>query len=353
MTTPFTSEDMMKRGIFSSIIGLRINKTTTAKSQQPAHNPWQEFDESQQPCSTWRLQQQDQLRIAKQSEQSVQSPHQQRTLSHQLENTFLASPQQDRVVVTSPNDIFQEILCECAPFEQFPSNPESVQRAFSPPDPWFTSNEFDLHQNFVQPQPFLPQQNTMTNHCQSTDQLVCPNCLHSVTPVPFSTIQRSVNPARLPVNEMAMENKGSDLQFNQQWRVEQLDTLSNPIEVTQQIPKLADNPHQQLKALLGNGNMSIEELVKVIVSTVKDSGILRSSSVPVASPTSNESPEEILRRKRQQNNEAAARYRRRQKEAKMTENNEIEILTERNRELRDQIYDIQKEMSQIRNLINK
>lgn len=59
---------------------------------QPVSNPWQDFDESQ-PCSTWQLQ-------------------------RKLEKTFLASPAEQLNVATSPNDIFQEIVCECAPMEQ-------------------------------------------------------------------------------------------------------------------------------------------------------------------------------------------------------------------------------------------
>lgn len=53
-----------------------------------------------------------------------------------------------------------------------------------------------------------------------------------------------------------------------------------------------------------------------------------------------------------QNNEAAARYRRRQKEAKLCKYDEVELLTERNQELRVQIAEIQTEMQRIKHLIN-
>jgi hypothetical protein len=54
-----------------------------------------------------------------------------------------------------------------------------------------------------------------------------------------------------------------------------------------------------LKQIFNSGNLSIEEFVKMIASTIKDSGLLKGSDTPM-SPMSNESPEEILRRKRQQ-----------------------------------------------------
>lgn len=53
---------------------------------------------------------------------------------------------------------------------------------------------------------------------------------------------------------------------------------------------------QQLGNLFSNGNLSIEEFVKLVASTIKDTGFLRSSD----GDGSSESPEEILRRRRQQ-----------------------------------------------------
>jgi hypothetical protein len=127
------------------------------------------------------------------------------------------------------------------------------------------------------------------------------------------------------------------------WQIEQLE--SDFIDRSPQPPKSVN----QCRDL--PGNISFEELIKAVVSAVKDSGIIKSTTNP-ATPILNESPEEVLRRKRQQNNEAAARYRRRQKEAKMTKGEEVEHLTERNHELRIQIDEIRKEMNKMRSLIN-
>lgn len=94
------------------------------------HNPWQQpaFNEDQ-PCSTWRLREHDQQQQAIQA--NPPNVQQTRSLSQQLENTFLASPVEQPHLVTSPHDIFQEILCECAPMEQFQTANEMSQQQVS------------------------------------------------------------------------------------------------------------------------------------------------------------------------------------------------------------------------------
>lgn len=131
------------------------------------------------------------------------------------------------------------------------------------------------------------------------------------------------------------------------WQIEQLES-ADFVDRISQVPNNVNN-HQVRDSVNVGANISFEELIKAVVSAVKDSGILKAATPTV--PNVNESPEETLRRKRQQNNEAAARYRRRQKEAKMTKGEEVEQLTERNHELRIQIDEIRREMNKMRNLI--
>ena len=98
-----------------------------------------------------------------------------------------------------------------------------------------------------------------------------------------------------------------------------------------------------LANLIGNGTgVSIEELVKMVVSAVKDSGVLNKNMGK--NNTNEETPEMILQRKRQQNNDAAARYRKRQREARMIAEDEMEVLLAKNSLLKREIELVQKEI---------
>lgn len=88
-------------------------------------------------------------------------------------------------------------------------------------------------------------------------------------------------------------------------------------------------------------NITIENLVRLIVTVVKESGILDGNG------TGNK-PEDILKRKRLQNNEAAARYRRRQKELKEEAELELTILTNKNNVLKEEIKRMQAEIDQLK-----
>ncbi|KAI6221952.1 BZIP domain-containing protein [Aphelenchoides fujianensis] len=181
--------------------------------------------------------------------------------------------------------------------------------------------------------------------CQR-EPLVCPNCMHTITPVPLSVALEQRG--KVPQSPDYAEERKVGGRKREETPVyppaRQQEAMSLPLPA-------ALNEHQsQIRALLGAGGVSLEELVKLIVSQVKDTVRQPTSPAPVLSPLSNAglSPAEILQRKRQQNNEAAARYRKRQKEAKMSKQEEMEHLSERNRELRAQIHGIQSEMQQIR-----
>uniref|UniRef100_A0A0R3PU65 BZIP domain-containing protein n=1 Tax=Angiostrongylus costaricensis TaxID=334426 RepID=A0A0R3PU65_ANGCS len=92
----------------------------------------------------------------------------------------------------------------------------------------------------------------------------------------------------------------------------------------------------------GVNAISVEELVKLVVSAMKNSGL---------SEVEKESPEEILRRKRQQNNKAAARYRKRQREARNMAEGELEQLLQRNESLRQTIEHMQMEIAELKSAV--
>uniref|UniRef100_A0A0N4WAD0 BZIP domain-containing protein n=1 Tax=Haemonchus placei TaxID=6290 RepID=A0A0N4WAD0_HAEPC len=89
-------------------------------------------------------------------------------------------------------------------------------------------------------------------------------------------------------------------------------------------------------------SISVEEIVKLVVSAMKNSGLAEAEK---------ESPEEILRRKRQQNNEAAARYRKRQREAKNLAEGELEQLIRRNENLRQTVERMQTEIAELKRAV--
>lgn len=90
--------------------------------------------------------------------------------------------------------------------------------------------------------------------------------------------------------------------------------------------------------------MSIEDIVKLVVVALKDSQIEEQRE-------EEESPEEILRRKRIQNNLAAARYRKRQREARESAEQELGDLTKRNDELREQVSNMEREISMLKQAV--
>ncbi|VDL84488.1 unnamed protein product [Nippostrongylus brasiliensis] len=88
--------------------------------------------------------------------------------------------------------------------------------------------------------------------------------------------------------------------------------------------------------------ISIEEIVKMVVSAMKNSGLTE---------VEKESPEEILRRKRQQNNQAAARYRKRQREARNLAEDELEQLLRRNDDLRQTVERMRLEIDELKRAV--
>lgn len=127
-----------------------------------------------------------------------------------------------------------------------------------------------------------------------------------------------------------------------------------PVTPLEDIPGLFSEPLPE--AMLGSqplllhpikredsvGTVSIEEIVRLVVSAMKNSGLAEAVQ---------ESPEEVLRRKRQQNNEAAARYRKRQREARNIAEGELEQLLRRNEDLRHTVERMQQEIADLKQAV--
>jgi len=306
MTAPFSGEDLVKRSLFSSFLNFKI-KTPRFQQQQvetPASYSSSSLQlDNQQPCSSRSILQPQsvyecpQQRTSNEEENFCNSSAGDTALSEQMADCLmLASPAQAQLFssvkpnyqVSSPQDIYREIVCECQPLE-------GQQQQFGD----FTQyNNHQLAQLSNVPTYPPPQYQAL----QSPPE-VCPNCHHHTS---FTHPQQQYHPQ-----------------------------LSIPLE-----------PHQEQKlhGLIGGGGVSLEELVKIVVAAVKDvSGINRNKEMGPE-----EAPEEILRRKRQQNNEAAARYRKRQREAKIITEDEIDMLNRRNAELRREIEVVQLEISSLK-----
>ncbi|CAD5218979.1 unnamed protein product [Bursaphelenchus okinawaensis] len=270
MTSRFNGEDLVKRSLFVSLIGLKKKNKDEAAKKEPS-NPWSnfnvnDFNESTDPCSTSTLLSHDIQPVDQLAEN---------LLTDQMQDVLLTSPPPDTPNVASPLDIYHEIVNECANFEQQPIPPYYDKQvdmlAWTPELP---------------PHPMTPTTNYPPPCYTATPEpVMCPNCHYISNPIPVSQSQQY-----------------------------------NGITI----------PHTV------NG-ISIEELVKMIISKVKNSP-----------EEVKETPEETLKRKRQQNNEAAARYRKRQREEKGTKSGEYDELFEKNKLLKIQIGQIQKEMSSLR-----
>uniref|UniRef100_A0A914W8K1 BZIP domain-containing protein n=1 Tax=Plectus sambesii TaxID=2011161 RepID=A0A914W8K1_9BILA len=101
----------------------------------------------------------------------------------------------------------------------------------------------------------------------------------------------------------------------------------------------------------GGATVSIEDFVKLVVTAVRESGVLGGMPQKAVDGNANdlsESPELILQRKRQQNNEAAARYRKRQRHAKEVADGELQELEEKNKELKDTVEKMQEEIDRLK-----
>uniref|UniRef100_A0AC34GQP7 Uncharacterized protein n=1 Tax=Panagrolaimus sp. ES5 TaxID=591445 RepID=A0AC34GQP7_9BILA len=136
MAAPFSGEEFYaKRSFFSSLLGLKFGKQTKTNAPVPSQHhqqipPPQQYVGSDEPCSSRTILTQS---IPHQPIQNTTNPYllsdgdfegRDRSLSDQLADTLLltshhASPEpQQQQSLLSPHDIYKEIVCECAHFEQ-------------------------------------------------------------------------------------------------------------------------------------------------------------------------------------------------------------------------------------------
>uniref|UniRef100_A0A0N5AZT9 BZIP domain-containing protein n=1 Tax=Syphacia muris TaxID=451379 RepID=A0A0N5AZT9_9BILA len=123
---------------------------------------------------------------------------------------------------------------------------------------------------------------------------------------------------------------------------EKFEKKEKRIEPLQMNQNAMQNP-QHVQPVIGTRSLDEEttnEMIKLIVGTVM--------KTLYGSKQGLESPEEILRKKRLQNNEAAARYRKRQKELREETEIEVRILENKNRQLREQVENMQREIDRLK-----
>uniref|UniRef100_A0AC34QT46 BZIP domain-containing protein n=1 Tax=Panagrolaimus sp. JU765 TaxID=591449 RepID=A0AC34QT46_9BILA len=292
MSTPFNGEEMYaKRSFLTSLWGLKIGKSSKNAGHPPVPPPPppNQYIPNDQPCSSKSLFSQPVENPISQAQQfheqyrlsSGDYHGRERSLSEQLADTLLLASPEPPQQILSPHDIYKEIVCECAHFEH--------------------SEHHEHHQHIEQQQQIIDPNmypSTVPNQTQYYDPY------NQSMPMPYQMETRSTAQSPCPHCHSNIE------------------------------PQKRPNAFEELAS-----RSTLEDLVKLVVAAVKDAGMLGKGD------KKQESPEEILRRKRQQNNEAAARYRKRQREAKMLANNELEILTSRNVELKQELTLLQEEIN--------
>jgi hypothetical protein len=347
MAAPFSGEEFFaKRSIFSSLFGLKFGKqqTKTNASVPSQHHlqqippPPQQYVGVDQPCSSRTVLTQPishQNTIPIQNHPNSYSFHDEdfegrvRSLSDQLADTLLltshhASPEPQQQSILSPHDIYKEIVCECAHFDQQACQPHHQHphqhqqmhgHNYYNPEP-------QTMQASMLPQPLPPPQQQQQHHHQQQQQQQTQNIptYYQYSP---SQIQYPIIP----------EQTNSPTYYYNCQNCQHGNTMDNETRIKATVIEELAN------------KTSLEDLVKLVVAAVKDAGVLGKSD------KKQESPEEILRRKRQQNNEAAARYRKRQREAKMNAGNELEKLTTRNIELKEELTSLQNQINNLKSCI--
>ncbi|KAI1726574.1 basic region leucine zipper domain-containing protein [Ditylenchus destructor] len=373
MAAPFSGEDLVKRSILSSILGLKVK--TPKFQQQPGtsrDNQWASGASHDQPCSSKSILRVDTSRnvavnnhknSVTQTPENANAPQnynltefecREQSLSEQLaDGLFLASPQTqfahesysnpspDHIYQQSPQDIFREIVCECehlelqtpreqnyqhfnydstdmAKFDQMTSTNSPAFNPIKETSSHITHgqmyNSSESHPQMRTEPQFINQPNF-----HPTGPTICMHCHHTIPP-------------RIASNLPVMRQPSQYNQVNNQ----QI-SIGQHEDIESLIPTVTSLYEQQKGAQLGH--ISLEEFIKMVVLAVKEAGGIGKNSK--GKP---ETPEEILQRKRQQNNEAAARYRKRQREAKVQEESETQALLRRNSLLKYEIEEIQKQI---------
>uniref|UniRef100_A0A915DXC1 BZIP domain-containing protein n=1 Tax=Ditylenchus dipsaci TaxID=166011 RepID=A0A915DXC1_9BILA len=349
MAAPFSGEDLIKRSILSSILGLKIKaprfnyqpEACASSSRTPYPRPVN-YD---QPCSSKTILNQSEVVVEQEGgcvypdSQHHQTNHYinyeefqggDQTLSEQLaEGLFwlhrkLSSHPNLRLILDLLLKIFTRRLCVSVNTLNSKLNQRQYLRMH-------TSIAVFEHDHLavlpVVASQELQQRSTDYSNSSSTllnlvneiplprpTQNICVQCHHAIAPKMLYRIESAATQDQL---------------------AEQQEDAQKIVE-----PQLVAFEHLKEASI---GPVSLEEFVKMVVLAVKEAGGLSKSTKERI-----ETPEEILQRKRLQNNEAAARYRRRQKEARLAGENEITGLIDRNKELREEIQEMQKQIDIIK-----
>lgn len=308
MQPSYDADDFMRRGFFGSLIGFR--KRSSSKSEPPLPPKFIPAP-PQQPASSTHFQS---------SSTSIPAP------VHHL------SVPQNR----TEYDIYREIVSEA----------EYIERS-SPATPDFSCPTTPQPSNYYTPLP-LPQPHPLFDHSLLMPQPPQPEMMHH--PSQYHMVMSPIAPHPIPVDTNGVPlgtqcpmapPPYSSFATQSSSGMQQIPPLSQmqsiPFDVKREI-------QEHLVLQNGKQQMSIEDIVKLVVVALKDSQIEEGKE-------EDESPEEILRRKRIQNNLAAARYRKRQREARESAEQELGDLTKRNDELREQVSRMEREINQLKQAV--
>uniref|UniRef100_A0A1I7TPI6 BZIP domain-containing protein n=1 Tax=Caenorhabditis tropicalis TaxID=1561998 RepID=A0A1I7TPI6_9PELO len=310
MQPSYDADDFMRRGFFGSLIGFR------KRSSKPPLPP--KFSATVPPQPT-------------------------PSSTHFQSSSSTAPPPVHHLTVPQNRteyDIYQEIVSEAEYIERSsPTTPDFSCPTTPQPPNYYTPlplpqyhQQFD-HRSLLMPQP--PPQPEMMHHPSQYHMVMSPIAPHPI-PVDTNGIPLGTQcPMAPPPYSSFAPQSSSGIQLQQPQIIPQIQNI--PFDVKREI-------QEHLVLQNGKQQMSIEDIVKLVVVALKDSQIEETRE-------EEETPEEILRRKRIQNNLAAARYRKRQREARESAEQELGDLTKRNDELREQVSRMEREISQLKEAV--
>lgn len=315
MQPSYDADDFMRRGFFGSLIGF-TRKRSSSKPEPPPLPPKFSSAAPQQPTSSSSS-----SHFQSSSSSSVPAP-----VHH------LTVPQN-----RTEYDIYREIVSEA----------EYIERS-SPTTPDFSCPTTPQPPNYYSPLPLPPQHPLFDQNLLMPQVPPQPEIMDY--PSQYHMVMSPIAPHPIPVDTNGVP-LGTQCPMAPPPYSSFAPQSSSGIPQQQILPQMANIPFDvkreiQEHLVLQNGKqqMSIEDIVKLVVVALKDSQIEEGRE-------EEETPEEILRRKRIQNNLAAARYRKRQREIRESAEQELGDLTKRNDELREQVSRMEREISQLKQAV--
>ncbi|KAI1726573.1 bZIP transcription factor family [Ditylenchus destructor] len=243
-------------------------------------------------------------------------------------SSITANPQLEPAL-KSPDDIYREIVCECKHLEQHSCQHPHVYCTGA--DPKVFTNYTSANNSEFSHTDVIPNQHIQPYSLASSEhELVNLHNVPVMTPTVFGQYDHAIHPK----NASSLPVLGTDILYtpvnNQATSINQQEDTKSPL------PSVGCGNGKQL------GNISLEELVKIVIVAVK-------AEAETLDKNTNEKTEKhdqhMLKRKRKQNKEAAARYRRKKREARMREESEMQDLLRRNSMLKHEIEEIQEEIN--------